>query len=298
MKKKYYLATAAVCISMLLAHSQGIYFNLKGGYGFPSFHSIGIPLYYGETLLGNTSSERFMSFQGDTYNLSRSNVCYSYGQGANIGLTIGYAFNQYIGVEMGFIYVLGSEITVINSYSSKGHFNELHFSYREEKYNTSGRMYQFIPSIVINPGLEKWNPYVRFGAIFGIASFSTTFSDLYEDSDNFRETIEYTMEYTGGIAFGFTGGLGIEYILKNNFTLFAECNVNGISYAPKQGKITELIRDDVNSLPSMSDEDRTILFVDEYTSDGYGSSPTKSLKFAVNYSTITINLGIKIRLGK
>ncbi len=92
---KKILLSVAVLSMGTLAMAQGFYTSFNVGYGF------GIP---GDAI----GTEEVVDA---SLNSTETNVYGTFGSGINIGLNPGYMFNEHVGAELGFNYLLGSKVT-------------------------------------------------------------------------------------------------------------------------------------------------------------------------------------------
>ena len=83
--------------------------------------------------------------------------------------------------------------------------------------------------------------------------------------DWFGGSYEYETEYSGGISFGFAGGIGADFMFNESIGIFTEVSINTQSWAPKKSKYTKYIDDGVDQLPSMTTSEIETEYVDSYT---------------------------------
>ncbi len=247
--------------------AQGAYVNINAGYGL-KMSSQNIPGFYNSTEGSNT----------DTY----EQVNVSLGKGLNAGGTFGYMFNKNIGAELGISYLLGG----------KSKAKEVYFGGKTD-YTVSAKMLRINPSIVIASGLDRINPYAKFGLVIGSGSV------MYEENDNDAGDIEIReMKLNGGLAFGLNAGVGALFTLSDKMSFFGEINMVNMSYAPTKGKLTKATDNGVDKLPGMTTRQKETEFVDSYTESSTNppvdSQPRKELKQKLPFGSFGINFGLRI----
>ena len=103
----------------------------------------------------------------------------------------------------------------------------------------------------------------------------------------------------GGIAFGCTSTLGMNYNIGKHISLFGEVNLISMSYSPKKGTIIEYTENGKNELNELTTSEKEVNFVEEfdYSSDDNESDykPTTMLQYKFPFSSIGFNLGVKIK---
>ncbi|MEO8234221.1 MAG: outer membrane beta-barrel protein [Flavobacterium sp.] len=265
--------------------SKGLYFKINGGYNFAvtnSQHGVGetpfapspYPFYDGSVING-----------GSDINWKTADV--NLGKGINFGGTIGYMFNNQLGAEIAVDYLLGSK-TETKIDGSGGSLNQ----------TLSSRMIQIKPSFVLSAGYSKINPYAKFGAIIGSGKITQEFNLFIGD------LTEVEAEAKGGLAFGFHAGVGLNFGLTPKLSLFGELNMNNLSYAPEEGKLTKYNVNGVDQLPTLDISVKEYQYTDEnpYIIIGGGGTspdpnqPYRAPKTSYSYSTIGINFGLKYSL--
>lgn len=229
----------------------------------------------------------------EMYNVSMENddvhyesIYISHGQGFNIGGAAGYMFNKHIGAEIGISYLWGKTFEARN-----------HSELTNEKYTLSSNMLRLLPSIVLQIGLEKFNPYAKFGVVFGIGNVSYTSEDYYV-----AQTTE--TKYYGGMAFGINAVIGTDFRLNDRFSLFGEINTMNMSYGPTKNEITEATENGQDILPNLRVYDKEVEYVDSYVKKPYNpnnpepdyNQPRQEMKFKLPFGSIGLNIGLKINL--
>lgn len=197
-------------------------------------------------------------------------------------------FNDHIGAEIGISYLLGSR------YEAK---DEIFSSFSQPStatYTMSSKMIRFNPSIIITSGIEKINPYAKFGFLIG--------SGLIDDE--FMETTsgdvsELKYRYDGGLAVGFTSSFGGLFELNENMSFFSEINMVNLSYAPTKGEMITANYNGIDMLPNMTTSDKKIDFVDSYrnyyNTPSADSQPSEELRQKYPLGSIGLNIGVMIK---
>ncbi|NNC94905.1 MAG: outer membrane beta-barrel protein [Chitinophagales bacterium] len=214
----------------------------------------------------------------------------SLGKGFAAGGAFGYMFSKHIGAELGFSYLYGTKTTAEITYRYGTEYRYLMES------NLYSRMFRLNPSIIVASGLEKVNPYARFGMVFG---FGKALLEV-DDSDTYlgeTDTYHSKFEMKNGVGIGVTAGVGAMFSLNDQMSLFTEINMISMSYSPKKGEIVELSYNGEDHLSELSTSEKEVEFVKEIiydyeNPDPYDEDkPSEELQFKIPYSSIGLNVG-------
>ena len=107
-----------------------------------------------------SSFDMLYKYKGNTTSGTVSVVPVGLGNGFNGSVSFGYWFNKYVGAEIAISEFMGVPTkgdSVINL-AGAGHATV----------KVKGGMLSIIPAVVISAGLEKVNPYARFGLQVGV----------------------------------------------------------------------------------------------------------------------------------
>ncbi|MBP1673560.1 MAG: hypothetical protein H6Q25_1375 [Bacteroidetes bacterium] len=230
----------------------------------------------------------------------------SIGKGFNFSLSGGYMFNENFGIEMGFSYLMGGKTLSNYEYYSKqiyydDNWNPVSYDYSHCYENAiSSKMFRMNPSLLFNAGNKTINPYAKVGLIIGIGSILYERTELYEDEyDNQNDQTSIKFKMNGGISFGCSAALGLNYNIGKNIALFGEVHLISMSYSPKKGTIIEYTENGKNELNELTTSEKEINFVNEfdYSSDDNESDykPTTMLQYKFPFSSFGFNVGVKIK---
>lgn len=205
---------------------------------------------------------------------------FSLGEGFNIGGAYGHMFNEHVGAEIAASYFMGGKSGFTTTSGDM-----------TNTVDQSARMFQFAPSLVLQAGFEKWNPYARVGMVFGLGSVDQTMS---WSSGNTQAKSKST--YNGSLALGFTGSLGLNYNINEKFSLFAECTFIGLNYAPTKGKTYESTLNGQNRLDDLAINQKEFIFSDDYDSnaDVDISRPSVLQRRYYPMSSFGLNIGLRM----
>jgi len=130
------------------------------------------------------------------------------------------------------------------TFSIGNFFTKLLFFYYglpiKQKYTSSGEegssistvtkthefVFQVIPAVVIRTGMEKFDPYARFG--FSIGAYNA----IYEKETKTVGNIIYESagRYYGGVPLGYSVAGGVEWNVCSHFNVYGEIQCNGFKY--------------------------------------------------------------------
>ncbi len=199
-------------------------------------------------------------------------------------ITIGYFLSKYAAFEISTGYHFGSKQTVDNQvYTIAATYTQS----SEQSIN-----YGFIdPCFVINPGFEKWNPYLGLGAHIG---YSNVLTEEITNSNS-----EYLRRYTssGGAQFGIFGKLGVNYKLNSNWQLFSELSFSNASWSPDKKHLNAAKNDaGTDVYDSQKLHDVLIEYKEDYTHGNPGipdmTKPQKKLKYSLPMDFVSFGIGI------
>jgi len=328
MKRKHVIFTALLAIagtSAAQAQSGKFYIKAAGGYFFSVSHGqfpdVGPYPPRDEQHTVNPAT-------GATTTVSEKVLTGSYGAGVRGGLSFGYNFNRYIAVEGTFNYfsskknlmtrnitTIEGTSTVAGSVESYGHVNAVDFA----------------PSLVISPGFEKLNPYVRFGVVVPL------WGRLFIETDASRVSpvpgqpatvvaqtaIHRKEEIEPSPTIGFQGALGATYPLGKRLDLFLETEYRNVPVKGKSKEVTsydettnvvnttngQVITTQKRGLNDLSTAERYTDYVttlDQNSNTPTGTTgtvthyknddaPANDLKSYINIGGLGVNLGVRVR---
>lgn len=265
----------AICMMAGIVNAQKMYIRLGVGGG------VGLAQYVGTNWGDGTSTGSFSSMKIKSYSL---------GGGFNVNPAVGFMLSDHVGIELGVNEFIGL--------SKKEHLTSTSGT-QDDK--VSGMMLQLVPAIVITPGLEKVNPYARLGIIVGILPSITekTNSTFSSGGEQLEATFveDYKDKLSGGVALGFTAAGGADFSLGDHFSIFGEVVFNGITYAPKKGKIKTWTENGIDMLATATPKEKEWTYeknVDNTTIPDV--SKNKLPKTSFNFSNFELNIGVKIKL--
>jgi len=310
MKKKYtclLMSFLAVGLMSSNANAQGAYVNIGAGFGFGD---------------GSMEGSNFVNAEADgvTTQDTETAVFGSLGSGINFGAGFGYMFNENFGAELGVNYLIGRQFITTSEYNETatvaGSGGGGSITVTENDKSTeamSANLLRINPSFVLVGNGDKIKPYAKFGVMlgFGKAKLTGTETGSYSNGTS-TDTYEDvgTAEWSGGIGFGFSGALGAAYGLSDKMSLFAEMNINNMSWAASTSVLTSYTETETDASGTTTTDYLTgatvyqleTNYVDEITpSSNTGSNPNQSdtsprdeLKSKVGLGSVGINIGLKI----
>ncbi|ATL49158.1 hypothetical protein COR50_19360 [Chitinophaga caeni] len=325
---KLFIAAAFLLAVTQMAHAQSgkFYMKVAGGYFFSV--STGEFPDVGPYPPHDTHSE-INPTNGSSTVIREKVLTGSYGEGVRGGLTFGYTLNKNLSIEGTFNYfhsmknlmtrslaTIQGTSTVVGSIESRGHVNAIDFA----------------PSLVVSPGYEKWNPYVRFGFVVPL------WGRLYINTDASQTsavpgqpatvvaqtTIKREEEIKPSPTIGFQGALGVSYSINSRFDIFLETEYRNVPVKSKSKEVTtydevtkiintstgeEVLPEQRRGLSDLSVAERNTDYVttlDQNSNTPTGSSgtttnykdnnkPANDLKSYINIGGLGLNLGLKIK---
>lgn len=277
--KKYFLFVLFIFLIKFTTHAQestdsgnGFYVSIGGGFG------VGLCYYDPRDYY---DEDYYPSY--DNY----KSINFVPGRGFNVNLGAGYMFNKNIGVQMNVKDFFGLPIkqSINNFYNGASNF-------RTESYSYSGMMLQVIPSVVLDLGLDKIDPYARFG--LSIGAFPQVMYKFTEVRNG--NIYDFAGKYSGNVPLGYSAAVGVKYNLNDHLSLFGEFDCNGINYSPKKFKLTKYTENDVDKLSTLPLRQTETDFVKSYdASQSSAGSPRQQLRQTFPFSNFEINIGATFR---
>lgn len=294
---------AGVLLLSFGAKSQ-FYLDVNGGYGFgwPS-NILGESV---ERLAVNGVSET------DAHLVSSSSLTGSLGQGANLQLTPGYMFNDYIGIELGVNYFLGAKKMLLNSVTNLTHegIDVENVPLSHNKIIASSNQLRILPTVYLSTGRSnKISGYAKVGIVMPVYGKTTAAIDslsfntydginkqLIYDESKFDVVIE------GSPSIGFRGAIGINYNITDKLSIFGEVYATSLNVKTKSQKIVYFERngeDKTEVLPAYKSETQYVNELnaesnnDQYNADYDLNLPKQELYSKRSFSQLGIQIGIK-----
>ncbi|MBI5021354.1 MAG: outer membrane beta-barrel protein [Ignavibacteriales bacterium] len=241
---KYFAIIGVMILLIPVFVSAQVY--VRGGIGY------GLSLGSGQLGTSTNSITAVHQYEG---------VYGSFGKGFNFVAALGATINQNFKGELGISYTTGGSIEEKDVNSS----GSLTTTY-------SGSMFSFMPGIIVSSSISGVEPYARINAIIAFPSLKVEESGYDNDKS----------EFTGNIAVGFGGGIGIQLPLQNRFSVYGELAFSNISWGPSEEKYT--------NMPSGNTV--TIQFKDSWNENEQNTSTTPRIPFG----HVGINIGLLINL--
>ncbi|HLG02502.1 MAG TPA: outer membrane beta-barrel protein [Bacteroidia bacterium] len=255
-------------------HAQ-IYVGAGAGYGLPAMNE----------MIGSNSVETETT---DT----EEGVYSSFGKGILPGLYVGYMFNENWGAELGFGMLMGQEVTI--TFSETNPTTNV-TSNATETYK--GKMMRITPGIRYYAGSDNLRPYLRMGFVIGVGGKLEYTYHKVTTNPSQTNTYDDAWEFSGAPAFGFSSGLGIQYMFSDKFGVFGEVGAIFQKWAPAKAMATKSMVDGQDQLPGMNVADKQIEFFDEYTSTSQQdpNQPSPEIRRYYPFSSWGINAGVHLK---
>jgi len=247
--KKNLALFGALCafVSVQTTQAQNVkpaskfYLKIAGGYYFSvfpgQFPKVGSYEPHDEHLVYDPSS-------GMTTSVSEKVLTGSYGAGGRGGLSFGWNINRYIAVEGTF-----------NYYRSKKNLMTREETTIAANKQTVGKIeshgyvdaIDFAPGVVMSPGFEKVNPYVRIGMVVPLwgnlkieteASRSGT-AVVGGQTVLTQTTVQRSETVKPNVTIGFQGALGVTFPVAKKLDVFVEAEYRNIPVKSKSKEVKE-----------------------------------------------------------
>lgn len=239
----------------------------------------------------STSSSFDMLYKYETDGSSRtiSIVPVGLGSGFNGSASFGYMFSKYVGIDLslnGFLGVPTSGDSVVQLLGGT-----------QAGIKVAGALISVTPGVVITAGLDKVNPYARFGLQIGALPLMFARYTSENASVNPAQKTEATNGYYGGVALGYMATGGCDFRLSKLINLFAELTFAHATWSPSYSEIIEYTVNGEDKLSTLTVHQKKTDFVDKINSNTIPSAntPKQALRKTIPFSTASLNFGIKFR---
>ncbi len=216
-------------------------------------------------------------------------IKFSFGKGVNAGLSFGYMFNENIGAELGVQYLIGGK-TKYTETNASGGFGSSTFTG-----DVSAKMVQIKPTIVLATSMKNMTPYAKLGMVIGSGKITQN-NQSTSTGGGATFTTAQKAELKGGMAIGFTAGMGLNFSVNDKLSINGEVNMVNMQYSPKKGTVIAYSENGVDKLSTLSVRDREIEFSKKVTTTSTprpNTLPSQETSIAMPFGSIGINVGVK-----
>lgn len=208
------------------------------------------------------------------------------GNGFNFYGTFGFRFNKYLSVDLSANEFLGIPVggdSVVDLYGSG-----------QGEVKIAGMMFSIMPAVSISAGLERINPYARFGFLIGVLpTMFTRYSEI-NDKGNPATSLEIDNQYYGGVALGYVATGGVSFKISNRISVFSELRFTHATWSPNHSEIIKYTVYEEDKLSTLTPYEKQVDFVrTKYLADPKNTGePRKELRISVPFSTFAANFGV------
>jgi hypothetical protein len=283
--KKIIIAMIVFALPVVLS-AQGFYLRAGTGYGLPAATtSLGLQAIHNENVTSASPSNVY----------STKEISGSYGSGLNLSIGAGYVFTQNFIFDLDVIYLGGRKYQTNNLYN---YTTDTFKGSETDRFSSWATGLLFNPSFVFSAGFGKAAPYGRFGIIAGSPRINKTES-YYNDLDG-TVTRDETWVYKGGLAVGYSAGIGMNWKITDKLDFYTEANFTGMTYYAKEGDLTKYIYDGTDQLSQLTEYQKKILYLKTYDpmTPYDATKPQLTTKTGSPLSSFSINVGIRFTLVK
>ncbi len=276
MKKLIVLTLVSLAISI---QAQDKYLSILGGYG------IGVPGNKGVEIIEYSDGER------------TETVKYiNFGSGLLVDVAYGSPIGKSAHFELGVGYQnnLGSTLESTFYTEHRNSANQL-VEMKETSIRTiNASSFRFAPGLRFMAGEGKTRGFAKVAPQLIIAQVTSTFEF---NSENLHVLSED--EYSREASFGFVASLGFEHNVSNRVVMFSCISGSSGYYSPDEWKFVKYEYDGEDVLDKIPLRDKQTYFskeIDENANSSNASQATRSLKTRMDYSSISLNIGIRFLL--
>lgn len=270
------------------SQAQNFYVGLYGGYAFPFISQ------RAGSNSAETERDYSMGTSATTGSYKLESVYANFGSGMNAGLKAGFVWKSGIGFELGYAQFFTPECKY--TYDDKYYFDDVlqHSGYGEYIYHT--KLSTLSTGVVYTMPTSKFAPYVRAGLLVGFSKMSIDLNSSYYNVNSSSNKYEMSIDYTGKPGIGGYASIGLKYKIAPALSMYAEVNMNAITFTPQKGEVTKYMQNGVDLLPQRTTSEKEVEFVDEisetYPYTPNDNEPNQSLKQRYSFSSMGINVGL------
>lgn len=260
-----------ILFASLTLFAQKSFLKFQVGYAFPIVNA---------TLASNTSQTSTASTVSGVYG--------SYGSGLQFEVGYEYALSEKISLQMDALYLIGNDVKRNTFFSVGGNT----FSQNQ---SISSRFYEIAPLIKFNILSEKSiAPYAVIGPTIGFGNFSNT---VTTPGSTTSQNEEYLRNFSGPIALGAKSGVGVKFT-KGAFGFYAQVTLINISFSPSSSEITRYSVGGVDNLKNLTVRQKQTNYKENvaFSPNPDTTKPAEELKFYFPLSSISLNIGLLIKL--
>jgi hypothetical protein len=264
-----------ILFSFTQLYPQQFYLKASGGYGIGIAPDV------------ITTSNQIVA-DGVT-SASRGSETFSFGKGVDAAVAAGYHLTSNMSLELEFGYHKSAAVNYASSYSESSFTDN-------GKFELSAYSFNILPSVVFSTELDAVKPYVKVGPLISFAGVDYIVDEVsipVQDNTNYNFHLKY--EYRGGITFGISSAIGVEYNVGSNVSLMFEINNKNMAYAPEEGELTEYRMNGVSRLEELGDEYKKFSFKESLSANEVQSSGDQ-IKTEYPFSSLSFLLGVSIEL--
>jgi len=233
--------------------------------------------------------ENLISYNTGYYNMSTK--LKGVGTGFPFVVAAGYNLSNYFSVELGINYFYGLQLqrTLSNIFMGGDTYSDY-----ETKWH--GQMFCITPAFVMSVPLNKFRPYSRLGMLFGV--MNNIIRNNHNQNHYEAIEIQSRIKEYGGIAIGAQAAVGTNFAINDLISLFAEIQLNGISYSPSHGKYTQYMVNGVEKLDTRTVKENSWDYKKELTfpNDIPDDQPDEQLSTNYHFNNVGLLIGIKLNL--
>jgi len=160
----------------------------------------------------------------------------------------------------------------------------------------AGNMLSITPSVLITAGLDKVNPYARFGMVIGV--LPTIFGKVEAtQATNPPTDIVMIKKYYGGVALGYTAALGVDFNVSKLVSFYAEAVFQGVTWSPFYSEITKYTIGGVDHLGDLTTFQKETEYYSKLILNDYVSpdAPKKELRKTYPFDNAGVTFGVRFK---
>jgi hypothetical protein len=160
---------------------------------------------------------------------------------------------------------------------------------------TYARMPALGAAMVVAAAGRSWRPYAKAGLLAGRPRIYN------QDRESFNsDIIRREWEIKGRTAWGFQGGLGLQYALDARLALFLEGVFRSLAFIPEKGRVTSFEKNGQDQYSTLTLRQRELEYKDSYTQDGSRRPPADQPRQTSNdpfpFGSVSLQLGLQLHL--
>jgi hypothetical protein len=150
-------------------------------------------------------------------------------------------------------------------------------------------------AMVVSPSGQHWRPFAKAGILVGKPRIYNQEMEAFNS-----DIIRREWEIRGKTAWGFQGGLGLNYALNARLGFFLEGIFRSWSFIPEEGMVTSYEKNGQDQYYTLTVRQRELEYKEAYTRDSSrrppADQPAQTSNDPLPFGAVSLQLGVQVHL--